>query len=340
MPLATLSAVIARLKILGGLNIAERRVPQDGRFNITVLQREIDVRISIVATVSGEKAVMRLLDRSNFLMSKEKLGLTDENLKRFNNMLSVPHGIILVAGPTGSGKSTTLYTMLSEVNEVNDNIITIEDPVEYILDGINQMQINPKAGISFATGLRAVLRQDPDVIMIGEIRDAETVEIAIRAAVTGHMVLSTIHTNDAVSTILRLADMGTPLYMIAASVIGVISQRLLRVICPHCKVKCEPTIELMEAVGISPEEAENMDFYVGEGCYECTQTGYKGRTAVHEILVFDSKLRMMIHENRPIDDMRAYVESSGMVSIRDSAMHLLEKGITSLAEIAEIAHGL
>jgi type IV pilus assembly protein PilB len=338
-PLSALNAIISRLKIMGDLNIAERRMPQDGRFNVRVLGREIDVRLSTVATVHGEKAVMRLLDRSNFFIPKERLGFTKENLEKFDSLMTTPHGIILVAGPTGSGKSTTLYTMLDEINDIRDNIVTIEDPVEYVLAGLNQMQVNPKAGVTFATGLRSILRQDPDVIMVGEIRDAETVEIAIRAAITGHLVLSTIHTNDAVSSILRLIDMGIPNYMVAASVVGVISQRLVRLICRECIDDYAPSPKELEMAHISPEEAEGINFKKGAGCPACDFIGFKGRMAVHEILVLNQNLRHMIHASENLEDIREYAQNAGMVPIRDSALELLKKGVTSISEMIDIVHG-
>lgn len=338
-PLSALSAMIARVKILGNLNIAERRAPQDGRFNMRILGREIDVRLSTMPTVHGEKAVLRLLDRSTFLISKAKLGFTEQNLAKFNDLLSTPHGIILVTGPTGSGKSTTLYTMLDEINNVRDNIVTIEDPVEYMIDGLNQVPVNPKAGIDFASGLRSILRQDPDVIMVGEIRDSETVDIAIRAAITGHLVLSTIHTNDAVSTIYRLIDLGVPAYMVAASLVGIVSQRLVRVICPACKQPYTPRAEELALAGVDAEAANQHVFHRGFGCSACNQTGYKGRMAVHEILIFDQTFRDMVHNDASLGQLRKYALETGMISLRDSAMELVYSGQTTLDEIISITHG-
>lgn len=339
-PIATLNAMIARIKIMSNLNIAERRVPQDGRIHIKVLGRDVDLRVSIVATVYGEKAVLRLLDRSSFFKPKEVLGFTPENLEKFDSLLATPHGIILVAGPTGSGKSTTLYTMLAGINDIRDNLITIEDPVEYVLEGLTQMQVNPKAGVDFATGLRAILRQDPDVILVGEIRDNETVEIAIRAAITGHLVLSSIHTNDAVSTILRLTDMGVPGYMVATSIVGIISQRLMRVICPQCKITYEPEESQLAAAGISLEEAREISFKKGEGCMACDLKGYKGRRAVHEILVFDNNFRVLVHANKSVEEMKKYAVSNGMQTLKQAAMQLLKDGITTIDEVVDIVHGL
>lgn len=339
-PIATLNAMIARIKIMADLNIAERRVPQDGRIQLKILGRDVDLRVSIVATVHGEKAVLRLLDRSSFFKPKEVLGFTPENLEKFESLLTTPHGIILAAGPTGSGKSTTLYTMLSDINDIRDNLITIEDPVEYVLEGLSQMQVNPKAGVDFATGLRAILRQDPDVILVGEIRDTETVEIAVRAAITGHLVLSSIHTNDAVSTILRLVDMGVPGYMVATSVVGIISQRLVRVICPQCKVAYEPEESQIEAAHIDPDEAREITFRRGQGCMACDLKGYKGRRAVHEVLVFDSKFRALVHANASVEEMRKHAVEHGMKPLKEAAMTLLRDGITTIDEVIDIVHGL
>ncbi|MCL2665582.1 MAG: Flp pilus assembly complex ATPase component TadA [Defluviitaleaceae bacterium] len=339
-PIGTLNAMIARVKILGGLNIAERRAPQDGRFNARVLDREIDVRLSVIPTVHGEKAVMRLLDRSTFLIPKAKLGFTEANLEKFNSILSTPHGIVLVAGPTGSGKSTTLYTMLDEINNTRDNIVTIEDPVEYMIDGLNQTQVNPKAGMGFASGLRSILRQDPDIIMVGEIRDAETVEIAMRAAITGHLVLSTIHTNDAISTIYRLTDMGIPPYMVSASIISIISQRLIRVICPSCKTAYTPEKAELDMAGIETWHGMDMVFYKGVGCQTCNKTGYKGRMAVHEILMFDHILRDLVHMGASVTELRKHALEAGMIPLRETAVGLLNDGVTSLEEIINITHGI
>jgi type IV pilus assembly protein PilB len=355
-PISSINAMIARVKIMGGLNIAERRVPQDGRFHVRVMERDIDVRLSTLPTVHGEKAVMRLLDRTTFLIPKSKLGFTDTNLDKFNSLLATPHGIILITGPTGSGKSTTLYTMLDEINDIRDNISTVEDPVEYMMDGINQTQVNVKAGMTFASGLRALLRQDPDIIMIGEIRDGETVDIAIRAAITGHLVLSTIHTNDSVSAIYRLTDMGVPSYMVAASVVGIVAQRLLRKICPTCKMSYTPTQAEFAMAGVEPPKESSREgsrdgskdsskgktqiFYKGAGCATCNQTGYKGRIAVHEFLIFDGPLRELIHTGASIDELKKYAVSKGLVSLRDSAYELCKSGVSTLEELIAIAHGV
>ncbi len=329
------AGVVTRIKIMGNMDIAEKRTPQDGRYKIIQYGNEIDVRISILPTVFGEKAVLRLLDRKNFLIPRERLGFTPQNLEKFDMLLKNPHGIILVTGPTGSGKSTTLYTMLSELNKITSNIITVEDPVEYILKGLNQVQVNPKAGLTFATGLRSILRQDPDIIMIGEIRDQETVDIAIRAAITGHLVLSTIHTNDAPSTISRLVDMGMPPYMLSASLVGIISQRLVKKICPYCKAEYTPTEFEKKACG--------MDFdgpiYYGAGCSYCNNTGYKGRIAVHEVMPVTQKVRELITRNASLDELRTYViEKEGMRTIRQECLRMLKDGDTTIEEVIRTAY--
>jgi type IV pilus assembly protein PilB len=330
------SALITRIKIMSNMNIAEKRVPQDGRCEMTVAEHSIDLRVSTLPGVYGEKVVLRLLDRSNFLRPKSELGFTEENLVKFDDLLKNPNGIILVTGPTGSGKSTTLYTMLSELNRETENIITIEDPVEYLIGGINQVQVNPKAGLTFATGLRSILRQDPDIIMIGEIRDSETVEIAIRAAITGHLVLSTIHTNDSASTISRLIDMGVEPYMLSSALVGIISQRLVRRICPLCRQVYEPTELDLEFLGLPPDSRET--FFRGAGCGNCAETGYRGRIAVHEILPVTRHIRDMIHKNAGVDEIRDYSAGHGMSSLKQEAVKLLRMGVTTIDEVMKIAY--
>jgi type IV pilus assembly protein PilB len=329
------AGVITRIKIMGNMDIAEKRLPQDGRYKIIQYGNEIDVRISILPTVYGEKAVMRLLDRQNFLIPKERLGFTPQNLEKFDLLLKNPHGIILVTGPTGSGKSTTLYTMLAELNKITSNIITVEDPVEYMLKGLNQVQVNTKAGLTFASGLRSILRQDPDIIMIGEIRDQETVDIAIRAAITGHLVLSTIHTNDAPSTISRLIDMGIPSYMLSASIVGIISQRLVKKICPYCKTPYTPTEFEKKACGM---DFDAQIFY-GVGCSYCNNTGYRGRIAVHEVMPVSQPIRELITHNVSLDELRNYViNREGMRTIRQECLRLLVDGVTTIEEVIRTAY--
>lgn len=330
------SALVARVKIIGGMNIAEKRLPQDGRIEINVLGKQIDLRISVMPTWHGEKIVLRILDRSRFLVNKEKLGFSGENLLKFSELLKNPHGLILVVGPTGSGKTTTLYSMLNDLNVMHHNIITIEDPVEYLLAGINQTQVNVKAGLTFAIGLRALLRQDPDIVMVGEIRDKETAEIAVRAAITGHLVLSTLHTNDAVATIARLADMGVDSYLLAAAIAGVISQRLLRKICANCKTTYNPQTYECEMLGIPFDQ--NRVFYKGGGCSMCDYSGYKGRLPVFEILVTDKKHKDMIGRRTPIEKIKQYSKETGMITLMDECVKLLDLGLTTVDEAIRVSY--
>jgi len=330
------SALVARVKIIGGMNIAEKRLPQDGRIEINVLGKQIDLRISVMPTWHGEKIVLRILDRSRFLVNKEKLGFSGENLLKFSELLKNPHGLILVVGPTGSGKTTTLYSMLNDLNVMHHNIITIEDPVEYLLAGINQTQVNVKAGLTFAIGLRALLRQDPDIVMVGEIRDKETAEIAVRAAITGHLVLSTLHTNDAVATIARLADMGVDSYLLAAAIAGVISQRLLRKICANCKTIYNPQTYECEMLGIPFDQ--NRVFYKGGGCSMCDYSGYKGRLPVFEILVIDKKHKDMIGRRTPIEKIKQYSKETGMITLMDECVKLLDLGLTTVDEAIRVSY--
>jgi len=330
------AALVARVKIIGGMNIAEKRLPQDGRIEINIFGKQIDLRISVMPTWHGEKIVLRILDRSSFLINKEKLGFSGENLIKFSELLKNPHGLILVVGPTGSGKTTTLYSMLNDLNVMRHNIITIEDPVEYLLPGINQTQVNVKAGLTFAIGLRALLRQDPDIVMVGEIRDRETAEIAVRAAITGHLVLSTLHTNDAVATIARLADMGVDNYLLAAAIAGVISQRLLRKICTNCKTTYNPLLFECEMLGIPFDQ--NRVFYKGSGCSLCDYSGYKGRLPVFEVLVIDKNHKDMISHKSPIDKIREYSKESGMSTLMDECVKLLDSGLTTIDEAIRVSY--
>lgn len=329
-------AIISRIKILGRMDIAEKRIPQDGRIEMIIDGRDIDMRISILPTVYGEKAVIRLLDRSNFTFSKDQLGFTEDNLKKFDEMIKHPHGIILVTGPTGSGKTTTLYAALKELNSISRNIITIEDPVEYRLDGINQVQVNNKAGLTFAEGLKAILRQDPDIVMVGEIRDGETAHIAVRAAITGHLVLSTMHTNDTASTVTRLTDMGIEPYLVSSSVVGVVAQRLVKNICPHCKESYHPTAIDKKVLDIE----EDVLLYRGKGCNRCNYTGYKGRQAVQEIMPVDETIRALIDERASIDKIRKAAIENGMTSLKENCKQLMFQGLTTIDEVARIAYGL
>lgn len=335
IPKEALSAVVTRIKILSKLNIAEKRVPQDGRFDYQYRDKILNLRVSVLPTVHGEKVVIRILDKTNFLIPKEKLGFTKANLNKFNELLQNPHGIILITGPTGSGKSTTLYTMLSELNQIHDNILTVEDPVEYMIDGLNQVQVNTKAGLTFAGALRSFLRQDPDIIMLGEIRDSETADIALRAAITGHLVLSTLHTNDAVSSISRLADMGIQPYMIAVSLMGVISQRLVRRLCSQCAKSYVPAEHELKLLDLPSGEYQ---FKEPVGCAFCNNTGYKGRIAVHEILIVSRELRDMIASNATVTEMTDFAVKQGMTTLKQEAVRLLKEGVTSFNEVMNIAY--
>ena len=334
---SSLSAIVTRIKIIGKMNIAEKRIPQDGRVETKINGKEIDIRISTIPTVYGEKIVLRLLDRSNFMFSKSELGFNERNLKAFDKILNQPYGIILVTGPTGSGKTTTLYATLKELNEIEKNIITVEDPVEYKLDGINQVQVNPKAGLTFASGLRSILRQDPDIIMVGEIRDSETAEIAVRAAITGHLVLSTLHTNDSASSVVRLIDMGIEPYLVSSAVIGVISQRLVKELCPDCKVPYEASYSEKSLLGLDTNE--NITLYRPKGCNKCNN-GYKGRRAVHEIMIVNESIRQLIDDGANIDELRIAAEKQGMISLLKDSVNLALNGQTTVEEVLRAGYTL
>lgn len=327
----TFSAIITRIKIISNLNIAEKRLPQDGRVMLTVDGKDVDMRISILPTVFGEKIVMRVLNRSSFIVSKQELGMNSDDLKKVENLISTPHGIILITGPTGSGKSTTLYTLLNELNTVNKNIITIEDPVEYMIEGINQVHVNTKVGLTFASGLRSILRQDPDVIMVGEIRDTETAEIAIRAAITGHLVLSTLHTNDAPSSVTRLVDMGIQPFLVSSSLIGSIAQRLVRKICKNCKYSYEPDDNERQLLDIKP--GHDIILYKGKGCNMCGQTGYYSRIGIYEVMEFTREHREALGRNVRVEELRDISIRAGMKTLRQSCVELVLKGITTVDEL-------
>lgn len=328
------SAIITRIKIMSNMDIAERRIPQDGRIEMKIDGVEIDLRISIIPTVFGEKVVIRLLDRSSFLMSKEKLGFTKQNLEKFDNIINSPNGIILVTGPTGSGKTTTLYTSLRELNTIDKNIVTIEDPVEYRLDGINQTQVNTKTGMTFASGLRSILRQDPDIIMIGEIRDDETAQIAVRAAITGHLVISTMHTNDAPSTIARLRDMGVEPYLISSSIIGIIAQRLIKRICDGCKISYEPSEVEKKLLNVD----NDFKLHKGKGCSRCNETGYKGRIAIHEVMSITNDIKNLIDEKDSSTAIKDKAKENGLKTIEDNCKELVIKGITTIEELNKVIY--
>ena len=330
----SLAPLAARIKILAGLNIAEKRVPQDGRIITKVGNNEVDLRVSILPVVNGEKIVIRILNRNSYKVGKEVLGMSEENLAKLKNIISNPHGIVLVTGPTGSGKSTTLYTILSELNSDNVNIITVEDPVEYTLNGINQVNVNNKAGMTFASGLRSILRQDPDIIMIGEIRDSETAEIAVRSAITGHLVMSTLHTNDAASSITRLVDMGVEPYLVSTSIVGVIAQRLVKKICPNCKEAYEASIyEKRMLIG---DENAPLTLYKGVGCGHCNNTGYLGRIGVYEIMEITREHRDAINETNNPNIIKDISLKNGMSTLGEEGKKLVLQGITTMRELSTI----
>lgn len=335
LPRHMLGILTARIKIMSRLNIAERRMPQDGRMQLHIMFKEIDVRVSTLPTIFGEKIVMRLLDLSNALIGIDQLGLTKRNFSVFQSLIERAHGILLVTGPTGSGKSTTLYSALNHLNQESKNIITVEDPVEYNLEGINQVQINHAIGMTFASALRSILRQDPDIIMIGEIRDTETAEIAVRAALTGHLVLSTLHTNDAVSSITRLIDMGIQPFLLASSVNGVLAQRLVRRICKDCREEYIPSEHERE---IFAQRGMKIDkLYRGAGCGKCGLTGYRGRVAIHEIFNMDDTLRQMITRSGAATEYRSYAMRKGMILLFDDGLIKVRQGITTVEEILRAA---
>lgn len=336
VPMNLQGSVISRLKVMGGMNTSERKVPQDGRANVRVKQSDIDLRISTLPTIYGEKMVIRLLDKSSQIFTPQGIGMDEKNLARYKYLMRSKSGVFLIAGPTGSGKSSTMSTMVRELNTEDVNIVTLEDPVEYNIDGVNQVQINEKTGMTFANGLRSILRQDPDVISVGEIRDSETADIAMRAAITGHLVLSTIHTNDAVSTLDRLHDIGVEPYLTSSALKGIIAQRLVRKICPDCRKAYTPTDDELNILGM--ERKPGMQFYKGEGCPMCYHTGYIGRTGVFEILLINSRIRRMIIDHASYEEVLAAAKEDGFISISDCCRDLVSQGVTSAQEAAGAIH--
>lgn len=330
-----LPAIVARIKIIGGMDIAEKRKPQDGRITQIVDRMEYDIRVSILPTVYGEKIVMRLTSKMALTKEKSQLGLNEDELKKFDHIISNPHGILLVTGPTGSGKSTTLYTALSELNNSEVNIITVEDPVEANIDGINQVQVNNKAELTFASSLRSILRQDPDIIMIGEIRDTETASIAVQASITGHLVVSTLHTNSAASTITRLADMGIQPYLIADATVGIIAQRLARRLCPDCKIEDFATDDEKEVL-LQPID-QPLKIFRPQGCSQCDNTGYRGRIGVYEIMEVTHDLKLIISKGGSADDIKECALKEGMSTLRMSATRYVLEGITSVSEMRKVS---
>jgi type IV pilus assembly protein PilB len=329
-----LPALVARIKVIGEMDISEKRKPQDGRITSIIDKQEYDIRVSVLPTVYGEKIVMRITAKNGLTKSKLELGFSSEEMDKFNRILSNPYGIILVTGPTGSGKSTTLYTALSELNKEDVNIITVEDPVEANIDGINQVQVNVKADLTFASVLRSILRQDPDIIMIGEMRDSETAEIAVKASITGHLVVSTLHTNDAAGSIIRLVDMGIEPYLIADSVVGVIAQRLVRRLCPHCKR--EKQADSLEKKILGIDKTQTVKVYEPFGCHMCNDTGYIGRIGVYEIMPITTAIKESISHKSGVEEIKKTAESEGLVTLHNAGVKHVLEGITSVSELMKI----
>lgn len=326
-------AITTRIKVMANLDIAERRLPQDGRIELMVGGHPVDLRVSVLPTMFGESVVMRVLDRSVVNLSLENVGMDEDTINTFRKVIDRPNGIILVTGPTGSGKTTTLYSSLSEMNDVKDKLITTEDPVEYDIDGIVQIPIDHDVGVTFASCLRAILRQDPDIILVGEIRDLETAEIAIQAALTGHLVFSTLHTNSAPATVTRLKDMGIPTFMTCATVEAILAQRLVRRICTKCREETSPNVELLMELGMTKDQIAGKSFFRGSGCDQCNNTGYKGRIALFELMIMNDKIRDMIMSNCSTDDLRDEAERDGMVTLREAGLNMAYDGVTTLDEI-------
>ncbi|NGX61219.1 MAG: Type II secretion system protein E [Chlamydiae bacterium] len=329
--------LLTRIKVLAKLDIAEHRLPQDGRIKLKMGGREIDFRVSTIPVAYGERIVMRILDKGNVLLGLDQIGMLPNILDDFRRLLSLSEGIILVTGPTGSGKTTTLYSALGETDTEETNVMTIEDPVEYKLPGIAQIAVHPKIGLNFATGLRHILRQDPDIVMIGEIRDAETAEIAIQASLTGHLVLSTLHTNDAPSAIARLVDMGVEPYLLSSTVVGVLAQRLVRQVCPHCRERYRPTEEELAELHLTHEDLNGGVLYKGKGCSQCYGSGYKGRHGIYELLTVDVALQSQIAKHTDITELRKLAGLQGMVSLREHGGHLVKTGVTTVSEVLRVS---
>jgi general secretion pathway protein E len=327
------SMLVSRIKVMSKMDIAEKRVPQDGRISLRIGGRAVDVRVSTMPSSHGERVVLRLLDKNNARLNLEDLGMTLANRQHFSSLIRKPHGIMLVTGPTGSGKSTTLYAGLSEINSKDRNILTVEDPIEFDLEGIGQTQVNPKVDMTFARGLRAILRQDPDVVMVGEIRDIETAQIAVQASLTGHLVLSTLHTNTAAGAITRLEDMGIEPFLLSSSLVSVLSQRLVRTLCPECKVAHKPSERECEILGLVDDNI--IDIFQAKGCVQCNYSGYRGRTGIHELLIVDETIREMMHEGRGEQAIEKYIRKT-TPSIRQDGCDKVLKGVTSLEEVLRV----
>ncbi|MBU4316782.1 MAG: type II secretion system ATPase GspE [Proteobacteria bacterium] len=332
------AALTSRIKVMAKMNIAEKRLPQDGRIDVKIGNQEIDIRVSTIPTSFGERVVLRLLNKSSSLIGLPELGLSPERLSVLEKLVKSPNGIILVTGPTGSGKTTSLYAILSSLNKPDINIITIEDPVEYRLRGISQIQVNPKIDLTFAKGLRSIVRQDPDIILVGEIRDRETAEIAVQSALTGHLVFSTLHTNDSASAITRLVDIDVEPFLIASSVLGVVAQRLIRTLCQFCKEPFTPDDFAIESLGLAPDQAKDAVFYRPKGCPQCVHTGYKGRIGIFEIMVMESNLKSLILRNFDANRIKQEALKNKMVTLREDGLEKIFKGITSMEEVIRVTH--
>jgi general secretion pathway protein E len=330
------STLTSRIKIMAKMNIAEKRLPQDGRIEIRIADKNVDIRVSTIPTSFGERVVMRLLDKTNVLLKASDLGMPENRLKEFDALIRSAHGIMLVTGPTGSGKTTTLYAALSTINRSDINIITIEDPVEYQIEGIGQIQVNPKIELTFAKGLRSIVRQDPDVILVGEIRDLETAEIAIQSALTGHLVFSTLHTNDASSAVTRLIDMGIESFLVTSSVLAILAQRLVRTICRNCREEYTPDKESLQSIGIDPDMAEGRRFYRGKGCPSCLNTGYLGRTGIFELMMLDDRVKNLILKTSDANAIKHRAVEQGMITLRQDGAQKVLNGITTIEEIFRV----
>ncbi len=336
-PKSLQSAITSRIKIMANLDIAERRLPQDGRFRIKLSGREVDLRVSVLPTVHGEKIVMRVLDKGNLSPNLDMLGLEPDELMKFKQAIDAPHGMILMTGPTGSGKTSTLYAVLTYLNTPDLNIVTVEDPVEYQMMGVNQVQVKPEIGLTFADGLRSILRQDPDVVMVGEIRDSETADIAVKAALTGHLVLSTLHTNDAPGAVARLVDMGIEPFLVSSSLLLICAQRLLRKICPHCKEPIQVPADVIHRLGMTPEEVNGHQFYRGHGCSRCKETGFLGRLAILEVLPITDAMREQILVDSSAKVIRDLALREGMKTLQRAGLIKAKQGVTSLDEVLRVA---
>ncbi|MGB9562016.1 MAG: GspE/PulE family protein, partial [bacterium] len=337
LPVKLKAAVVSRIKIMARLDISERRLPQDGRIKIQTQGRAIDLRVSVLPCIWGEKVVMRILDPKALMLDITKLGFPERALKEFHKAITMPYGMVLVTGPTGSGKTTTLYSALQVLNTPYVNIMTAEDPVEFNIDGINQVQVHPEIGLTFASALRAFLRQDPNIILVGEIRDLETADIAIKAALTGHLVFSTLHTNDTASSITRLLDLGIEPFLISSTVVGIVAQRLVRKICPHCKKEIELNEDDLKMLGIPVKDREkHYQVWTGEGCLECRHTGYLGRTGIFEVMEMTDKIKKLTNLRAPGTEIKKSAIDEGMMTLREIAIKKLGLGITTLEEVLRI----